>query len=188
MTSLPEITTLSPTLPAAAGKSLTVPSGLSMSVGLIVLLVLGALCAILGAIYGYIYFTRINPRSNRTRKYVDQCSAEDDQGTQGNSTHLFLFRKSWSNTVRFGTMCKSLILVHLAQHHLWLTNTTQPEWTHALQANCGIGGVTWWHSYNAVQLIPTWMTHDLYIAMANILCETQFHELWGWSEINRKWV
>jgi len=84
-----------------------------LPVGLIVLIVLATLCAALGAVYAYIYFTRINPRSRRryhprvmgsgglvgggARKLVDQTNADDD--TAGNtsaptaSTHIFLFRK-----------------------------------------------------------------------------------------------
>jgi len=84
-----------------------------LPVGLIVLIVLAALCAALGAIYAYIYFTRINPRTHRgchrvmgsggaggggLRKFVEPTTADDEPG--GNttlpsaSTHVFLFRKS----------------------------------------------------------------------------------------------
>jgi len=84
-----------------------------LPVGLIVLIVLAALCAALGAIYAYIYFTRINPRSHRgchrvmgsgvvgvggLRKFVEPTTADDDAGgntaTSTASTHVFLFRKS----------------------------------------------------------------------------------------------
>jgi len=72
-----------------------------MFVGLIVLLVLVALCVALGAIYSYIYFTRINP--TRSRKYASHtagdlspsaaaAAAADEPATA--ATHLFLFRKS----------------------------------------------------------------------------------------------
>ena len=61
----------------------------TLSVGLIVLIVLASLCAILGAIYAYIYFTRINPKSHRARNQ----GAEDD-GNGSTHTHMFLFRKS----------------------------------------------------------------------------------------------
>lgn len=64
-----------------------------VSGGVIAVIVLGTLCLILGAIYGYIYFTRINPRSNRIRKYMEQANQMDD-GAQTTSTHLFLFKKS----------------------------------------------------------------------------------------------
>ena len=69
-----------------------------MFVGLIVLIVLVTLCAILGAIYSYIYFTRINPLNTRGRKHSETQTygSEDDaaanQGPQG--THIFMFRKS----------------------------------------------------------------------------------------------
>jgi len=83
-----------------------------LPVGLVVLIVLAALCAALGAVYAYIYFTRINPRARHRaarrvvgsagagglRKFVEPSTADDD-GT-GNatapsaSTHVFLFRKS----------------------------------------------------------------------------------------------
>ena len=65
-----------------------------MSVGVIVVMVLGVLCAILGAIYAYIYFTRINPRTNRPRKYVESQGGDDGDGGSMH-THMFLFRKSW---------------------------------------------------------------------------------------------
>jgi len=71
-----------------------------MFIGLIILLVLVVLCAVVGGIYTYIYFTRINP--GRTRKYVTSGSSERQTGNEeacGGSggtvgTHLFLFRKS----------------------------------------------------------------------------------------------
>jgi len=94
-----------------------------LPVGLVVLIVLVALCAALGAVYAYIYFTRINPRARHRaarrvvlgagvggvsagygggggglRKFVEPASVDDDNA--GNaaapsaSTHVFLFRKS----------------------------------------------------------------------------------------------
>jgi len=84
-----------------------------LPVGLIVLIVLAALCAALGAVYAYIYFTRINPRTHRRcrrmigssgvpaggfRKFAEPTTADDDNagGTTlpSASTHVFLFRKS----------------------------------------------------------------------------------------------
>lgn len=85
-----------------------------LPVGLIVLIVLAALCAALGAVYAYIYFTRINPRSHRggchrvmgsggggsgaLRKFVEPTTTDDDAGGStalpSASTHVFLFRKS----------------------------------------------------------------------------------------------
>lgn len=66
-----------------------------MFVGLVILLVLIGLCVLLGAIYSYIYFTRINP--SRSRKFA-HAGAEGLQNTSDDSasaaTHLFLFRKS----------------------------------------------------------------------------------------------
>jgi len=68
-----------------------------ISGGVIAVLVLGFLCLVLGAVYAYIYFTRINPRAaNRAvhgRKYVEQAPPVDE-AAQGTSTHLFLFKKS----------------------------------------------------------------------------------------------
>jgi len=76
-----------------------VTSDADMFVGLVILLVLICLCVALGAIYSYIYFTRINP--SRSRKYAHAGSGTD--GAQNNpdepanaATHLFLFRKSTS--------------------------------------------------------------------------------------------
>ena len=59
--------------------------------------VLGALCLVLGVVYAYIYFTRINPRAGRTaaargRKHLSLQT--DDGASAGISTHLFLFKKS----------------------------------------------------------------------------------------------
>jgi len=68
-----------------------------ISGGVIAVLVLGFLCLVLGAVYAYIYFTRINPRAaNRVvhgRKYVEQPAPVDDSA-QSTSTHLFLFKKT----------------------------------------------------------------------------------------------
>lgn len=68
-----------------------------MFIGLIILLVLIALCAVVGGIYTYIYFTRINP--GRSRKYVTSGSSDRPMGNEeagggAAGTHLFLFRKS----------------------------------------------------------------------------------------------
>ena len=54
------------------------------------------LCAVLGAIYSYIYFTRINPA--RGRKLTDigggggGHSEGGGGGGGGGATHMFLFR------------------------------------------------------------------------------------------------
>jgi len=84
-----------------------------LSTSVIVLFVLMALCAIVGAIYAYLYFTRINPAAKGHRsvagtigaaghggsggeghgRQISSASVDDDQLT-GPSTHLFLFRKS----------------------------------------------------------------------------------------------
>ena len=96
---------------AGAGSSVMT----MLPVGLIVLIILVVLCAALGAVYAYIYFTRINPRSHRAachralgagggsgvgglRKFVEPTTADDDAGGNATlpsaSTHVFLFRKS----------------------------------------------------------------------------------------------
>lgn len=64
--------------------------------GLIVLIVLAILCAVLGGIYAYIYFTRINPRSRRIRKYIDPPATDEEAlgSLPSTSTHVFLFRKN----------------------------------------------------------------------------------------------
>lgn len=75
-----------------------------MYVGLLVLLVLIAACAVLGLVYCYIYHTRINP-TRTSRSHVTsgsgQASGGGDDGTVTTtsnvavaSTHLMLFRKS----------------------------------------------------------------------------------------------
>ena len=64
-----------------------------MFIGAIVLIVLVGLCAVLGAIYSYIYFTRINPRGGR--KLAALSGAGGGGGTDasgGAATHMFLFR------------------------------------------------------------------------------------------------
>lgn len=65
-----------------------------MFIGLIVLIVLMVLCAILGAIYSYIYFTKINPRGGR--KLVELTGGGGGGGDGGNggggATHMFLFK------------------------------------------------------------------------------------------------
>lgn len=83
---------------------------MSLPVGLIVLLVLMALCAILGIIYSYIYFTRISPPgrwcANRktfgslSRNDKSAANMDDQSGGSGGGgglsvgTHMFLMRKS----------------------------------------------------------------------------------------------
>ena len=64
------------------------------SAGFIVLMVVASLCAILGAIYAYLYYTRINPKSSRARKYVEQSAGGEDGGNGSTYTHLLLFRKA----------------------------------------------------------------------------------------------
>jgi len=83
-----------------------------LSTVVIVLFVLMALCAVAGAIYAYLYFTRINPITKGHRgagnaaastgpiggdpyghRQVVRGSVDDDQAV-GPSTHMFLFRKS----------------------------------------------------------------------------------------------
>ena len=71
----------------------------SISDWLVVLIVLATLCGVLGAIYAYIYYTRINPRSARVKRYVEppthhHAQDEDPEGkTAHMHTHLFLFKK-----------------------------------------------------------------------------------------------
>lgn len=65
-----------------------------MFIGLIVLLVLMVLCALLGAIYSYIYFTQIYPA--RARRYTSSVLSESGGGVEGGTTqsHMFLFKKA----------------------------------------------------------------------------------------------
>jgi len=85
-----------------------------MSLAVLSLIVVASLCAVVGAIYAYLYFTRINPTTKGHRcagvagvgsachggggagepyghRAVASVSVDDDQLP---STHLFLFRKS----------------------------------------------------------------------------------------------
>ena len=84
-----------------------------LSPPVIALFVLMALCAVVGAIYAYLYFTRINPAKGlraaggapgsaghggggagdaHGRRSIATVSVDDDQ-PGAPSTHLFLFRK-----------------------------------------------------------------------------------------------
>ena len=95
MTIRPEVGATTAATPGAGGGD-WIRQAL-ISGGVIAVLVLGFLCLVLGAVYAYIYFTRINPRAaNRAihgRKYVEQAPPAEDSA-QGASTHLFLFKKS----------------------------------------------------------------------------------------------
>ena len=62
--------------------------------GPIAALVLGLVCCLVGGVYAYIYYTRINPRSARITKFMEQRAKEEESAIQGVGTHMFLFRKS----------------------------------------------------------------------------------------------
>lgn len=65
----------------------------------LVVVLLGCVCAVLGAIYAFLYTTRIRPRTNRPRKCFDiKLLSPDEQASASQSTHVFLFRK-WRHTV-----------------------------------------------------------------------------------------
>lgn len=51
-------------------------------------IVLGSLCIVFGAIYGYIHFTKISPRSNRPRFFADAVEKQDIHRTAV-ATHIF---------------------------------------------------------------------------------------------------
>lgn len=65
-----------------------------MFIGAIILLVLMGLCAVLGAIYSYIYFTRINPIRGHKFDLTGGGHAEGGGGGGGGggATHMFRFR------------------------------------------------------------------------------------------------
>ena len=63
-----------------------------MFIGLVILIVLMALCAVLGAIYSYLYFTRINPRGGRKLAELTGSGGGGEGGSGGGATHMFLFR------------------------------------------------------------------------------------------------
>lgn len=80
-----------------ASSSTSTSSELWNSGGVVAVMVLGGLCLVLGVVYAYIYFTRINPRAaNRAaRKYVSRPPPPAEDSVQlPTSTHLFLFKKS----------------------------------------------------------------------------------------------
>jgi len=65
-----------------------------LSGSVLAVVVLGCLCLILGIIYAYIYFTRINPHAGRSAARNNQSQQFDDAASSGVSTHVFLFKKS----------------------------------------------------------------------------------------------
>jgi|SRR6218665_666217 len=80
----------------------------------ILVLVLASLCALMGLVYAYIYFTRINSRQKKkTRKaikiethlhhyYKEDEKASNSVGVGGpmpHSTHMFLFKKIHHNNI-----------------------------------------------------------------------------------------
>ena len=83
---------------AKAGDGVATSIDASM-LSVIILLVLIILCAVAGAVYAYLYFTRINPRSLRRRRNMRQPSqrVHDEDHTHENvktaHTHIFMFRK-----------------------------------------------------------------------------------------------
>ena len=68
---------------------------ISFPPGIIALMVMGILCAVLGIIYAYLYYTRINPKSRRVRRRTEPPQPEEDSlvPPPSSSTHIFLFRK-----------------------------------------------------------------------------------------------
>jgi hypothetical protein len=73
-----------------------------MSGGVIAVIVLGGLCVVVGAVYAYIYFFRMNSRVMRSANCTHVLGGSSGAGasssgkdtTQTTSTHLFLFKKS----------------------------------------------------------------------------------------------
>ena len=63
-----------------------------MFIGAIILIVLVALCAVLGAIYSYIYFTRISPVRACKFDLTPGGSRDGGGGGGGGGTHMFLFK------------------------------------------------------------------------------------------------
>lgn len=55
-------------------------------------IVLGSLCIVFGAIYGYIHFTKISPRSNRPRFFADAVEKQEIGHGAAGATHIFLVR------------------------------------------------------------------------------------------------
>lgn len=70
---------------------------MTIPIGVIILLVLLGLCAVVGSIYAYLYFTQMNPTcKRRSRKYADPNSGPEEEVNNAqatSSTHMFLFRK-----------------------------------------------------------------------------------------------
>ena len=88
-------------LPAEVGKenSPHSPGGVAnMSVAVLTLIVVVALCAIVGAIYLLIYFKSIKPMSARSRSYNESGGSstnagEDGGGVRAKSAHPFFRHK-----------------------------------------------------------------------------------------------
>ena len=76
---------------AAGSSMLKTPAGRPsnpLSIGYVTAaLVLGLLCVVLGLVYGYIHFTRVNPRL-RVARLLDHGAGRHD--THNASTHIFL--------------------------------------------------------------------------------------------------
>ena len=69
-------------------------------IGVIVVLVLAAMCIILGSVYGYIYFTRISATSKQkpTRKPSKQDQTDEEKAANSfPSTHMLLFKMRHSH-------------------------------------------------------------------------------------------
>jgi hypothetical protein len=51
---------------------------------------------VLGAVYAYLYYTRINPHRSARGKYLEQAGGAggDDGGGGATKTHMLLFRKA----------------------------------------------------------------------------------------------
>ena len=86
-------------------------------VGFIILITLITLCVILGGIYAYIYYTKINPRRPSSRKYpTTQAPPTSETPTQipSKGIHMFLFRKNW---LWFDSREKSLSKISVWRSH-----------------------------------------------------------------------
>ena len=63
------------------------------SFGFIMFMVMASLCALLGAIYAYIYYTRINPKSSRAQRFIEESSSDGEDGEIDTTySHLSRFK------------------------------------------------------------------------------------------------
>ncbi|ELT93965.1 hypothetical protein CAPTEDRAFT_191801 [Capitella teleta] len=82
-----------PTFPPMTSFNSTSSGPIYLYPGFIAVFVLASLCALLGAIYAYLYFNHIKPNHRRPRTFSNRPStSEDGKAHPFISTHIFFFK------------------------------------------------------------------------------------------------